>query len=311
MTEEKYIEKIFKQRIEEVNRLVNLTNKSSVLVIQQFPTEKDTEVLIPNVRESISNVMAFIELGTVDILKLVLNLSVGIFDNIIFDSDVKCEKSTALISFVKRNVTSSKLFFYSDNNTWADSAIKFLQQVSNGVYDKTIFLAGNGILYKSIKTRLKDCGVNFVTIDEVESVDVIIGASIKEISIDENSTKLISKKTKIYDFGIGNFSADFLKKAIELNADIYRIDNRAGISSTILNLLETDYLIRNMMGKAEFNGVGVVAGGIMGKDSDIVIDDINQPKYVIGVADGKGFLKNNFSQEEEKNLNFINRLINP
>jgi hypothetical protein len=66
-----------------------------------------------------------------------------------------------------------------------------------------------------------------------------------------------------------------------------------------------------MIGKAHFKEVEVVVGGIMGSERAIVIDDIHKPSYIIGVADGKGFLKNSYTKEDKKNVDFMNLLINP
>ena len=297
-----HIKTIFQNRLEEVKELVETTNKSSVLVIQQFPVETDTQVLIPNVRESISNIIGFIELGTVEVLSEIVQIADGEFDVVIFDGDIKCKASKELINYATSKVKSSRLFFYSDNNAWADSAI-------NGLHNKSIYLAGEGILYEATKSRLENYGVNLS--DDNGAIDIIIGASIKQVSVDERSNAIVSNNTKIYDLGIGNFSPAFLKNAFDKGAEIYRIDIRAGISSTILSLLETDYLISKMMGQARFKGIDVVAGGIMGKEGAIVIDDINNPNYVIGVADGKGFLKHQLTEKESQDMEFINRLIRP
>jgi hypothetical protein len=37
-------------------------------------------------------------------------------------------------------------------------------------------------------------------------------------------------------------------------------------------------------------GVSVVAGGLMGREGDVVIDSISNPTRVIGIADGTGRL---------------------
>jgi hypothetical protein len=304
------ISSLFAQRLAEIENLVRITNKTSVLVIQQFPIESDTNTLIPNVRESISNILAFVELGDVEVLKEILKAADGIIDSIVMDADVKCSHSEQLISYAENNVVNSKLFFYSDNNTWADSAIKFLQQVSKGLFNKKILVTGVGTLNDTIIRKLKDYKPQFIQ-QEGTSADIIIGTSVKEQSINEDALSLVTSSTKIYDVGIGNFTSSFLDKAQQKGAQIYRIDIRAGISSTVLNILETDYLISNVMGSAVIKDVDVVAGGEMGKNGAIIIDDISRPTYVIGVADGEGNIKIELSEKEKQNLSFIERLINP
>lgn len=310
MTDLDQIKILFNQRLQEVNKLVEETNKTSVLVIQQFPIDSDVNTLIPNVRESLSNILAFVELGNISVLKEVLELADGIIDNIVVDSDIKCEHSKKIVEFAKENIKSSKKFYYSDNNTWADSAINFLQQISEGVYNKNILLAGQGTLFNAVKRKLSDYQPNYVSLNHNSPVDLIIGASIKNQSIGIEQIPLVSADTKIYDVGIGNFSHDFLKASNKIGASVYRIDIRAGISSSVLNILETDYLISNVMGEAQIKDTHIVAGGAMGGDGAIIVDDINHPSHVIGVADGKGNIKNKLSKEDQNKIGFVKRLIN-
>ena len=59
----------FKERLEDITSLTDKTRKCSVLVVQQFPSETNELVKLPHVRECISHVMAFIELGSVNVLE--------------------------------------------------------------------------------------------------------------------------------------------------------------------------------------------------------------------------------------------------
>jgi hypothetical protein len=303
------IKSLFAKRLDETSQLVQLTNKTSVLVIQQFPIESDINTLLPKVRESIANILCFVELGDLNILKEIIEMSDGKVDSIVLDSDIKCSSSRDIIEYVSTKIQASKLFYYSDNNTWADSAIKFLLHINEGLLNKKIFLSGEGLLHDNVKRKLEDYCPKLLNENENENVDIIIGAMIKKESIDEDKLSLVSKQTKIYDVGIGNFSKKFINGAREKGASIYRIDIRAGISSVVMNILETDYLISNVMGEAKIKGVEMVAGGILGGEGAIVLDHINEPLYVIGVADGKGNFKNDLSRKDIDNIDFVERLI--
>jgi hypothetical protein len=304
------IRKIFSERLREVKELVKETNKSSVLVIQQFPLETDSITLIPNIRESISNIIAFVELGDKKVLKEIISLTDGEVDYIVLDVDIKNKNTKELIQFTEANIKISKLLFYSDFNTWADSAIVFLQQISHGINDKSILLAGQGVLANILRRKLNDFDIEFINTDQFNTeVDIIIGAAIKSESMGIDKLHFVSENTKIYDVGIGNFSSEFIEGARNKKASIYRIDIRAGVSSIILNLLETESLIEHVMGSTTIKGIEIVAGGMMGTSGAIIVDDINKPSYIIGVADGKGYIKNQLTEEDELNIEFINRLI--
>jgi hypothetical protein len=305
-------------RLSDVRDLVSRTNKSSVLVIQQFPLETDTATLIPAVRESVSNILAFIELGEVQVLEQVIQLADGAVDIVLFDDDLKCQNSEELINMAREGVRKSRLFFYSDYNTWADSAMQLIQQVVKGLKGKKVLLSGEGSLKELMLQKLLHAnalvntaaqGTGEVSMYAAnEFPDCIIGASIKTLSLADEKIAVVTGHTFIFDVGIGNFSRNFISEIMQKGAGVYRVDIRAGISSTVLGILETDYLIRNIMGRTVLNGVEIVAGGYMGQKGAIIVDDISRPSYIIGVADGQGNVMVP-GESDRSNIEFITRLI--
>ena len=327
----------FQDRLDETSFLVEKTNKSSVLIIQQFPHDKDTEILLPRVRESISNIIAFVELGSAETLEYVLARSDGVFDAIAMDADIKSNTSVSLVSLAKSGIKASKLFFYSDNTTWADSAIQFIQNIEKGLLGKNILIAGAGMLCNKLIQSL--CGFDAkifwykkmvdaqtsepesllqcdravqILSDELDCsvIDLIIGAAIKEESISPELIQSCRGAINVFDIGIGNLSPEAIAVLENRKCKIFRLDNRAGISSTILGLFETDYLINRMMGMVKIRGVEMVSGGVMGHKGAIIVDSIKDPSYIVGIADGKGRVRLvPQSDAEETALKFVQKLI--
>ena len=58
---------------------------------------------------------------------------------------------------------------------------------------------------------------------------------------------------------------------------LYRLDNRAGISSAIIRLLETDYMVGKLMGHLRLKDVDIVAGGLLAQTGAVIVDDIRNP----------------------------------
>ena len=77
----------------------------------------------------------------------------------------------------------------------------------------------------------------------------------------------------------------------------------------VLRLLETDHLVRHKMGLLEVKGVEIVAGGLLGGPGAIVVDSINNPEYIIGVADGCGNLKAKPTHEDDQHVQFVQEII--
>jgi len=327
----------FRDRLDEMALLVERTNKSSVLIVQQFPHDKDKDILLPRVRESISNIIAFVELGNAETLHYVLDQCDGVVDVIAIDADIKCAASAALVSIAKSQAKQSRLFFYSDTTTWAESAINFIQNIEDGLLDKNILVGGKGLLCNKLIRGMCDFGARVFwynpswgpeasesdaplqyrnAVDAIgddfdfAGMDIIIGAAIKEESIPQQIIANCKEELNAYDIGIGNFSLKAIAALENRNCKVYRLDNRAGISSTVLGLLETEYLIKEMMGSIIIKGVELVAAGVMGHRGAIIVDSIRDPSYIVGIANGKGRL-NLVPQtpDEENSIRFVEKLI--
>jgi hypothetical protein len=152
---------IFSERIAAVSELVGRTNKSSVLIIQQFCLDSEAITKFPKVRESISNILAFVELGEIEILREIISAADGVFDNIVFDADIKLCISDKLLQIARNDTKKSKLFFYSDTNTWADSAVQFILQTEKNIWDKNVMITGDGLLYDALMHRVQFFGWKF------------------------------------------------------------------------------------------------------------------------------------------------------
>ena len=302
------LQKMFAQRIDMVKLLVESTNKSSVLIIQQFPVTSETGAKFPKVRESISNILAFVELGDIDSLHEVIKMADGFFDNIVLDRDMKLPLSKTLLETAKKSIKKTSLFFYSDINTWADTAIQFILQKETHLDKERVMLMGEGPLYDILLSRLHLFGVNIVT-DALDPIDVLIGAALKSVSTPDTMLEQLNEKARLYDVGIGNFTATLVEAAIAKGHLVFRIDMRAGMASVVIHILETDYLIRHMMGQARIKEVELVAGGVMGRKNAVVIDDIHAPLNILGVADGMGNFKTVLNEADSVRVNFVKRLI--
>ena len=77
--------KLLQERIAEAKNLMETTNKAGVLVILQAPVPGEHLVLFPQVRESISNILLFIEIGNPDVIPELSEHICGIFDALVID----------------------------------------------------------------------------------------------------------------------------------------------------------------------------------------------------------------------------------
>ena len=142
-----------------------------------------------------------------------------------------------------------------------------------------------------------------------DGIEVLLGVELKQVSF-QGKGSMIAPGARVYDIGIGNFTANQINEFKIRNCPVYRIDNRAGISSMVLQVLEANFLTQKIMGSAQLKGISLVAGGVMGDNGAIIVDAINDPSHVIGIADGVGFVKAvPENATEENNLRFVEDLI--
>jgi 4-hydroxy-2-oxovalerate aldolase len=92
----------------------------------------------------------------------------------------------------------------------------------------------------------------------------------------------------IFDAGIGTLHADAITNAASRALPVIRPDMRAAMAAELAAAAGTHRVASELMGRAELDGVAIVAGGLVGRAGDVVVDSITNPTRVIGVADGAG-----------------------
>src|SRR5262249_30757680 len=244
----------------------------------------------PPVRESIANLMAFVELGTVSDLESVLD-EAGSFNWIAVDCDYKLPESASIVRLAQSRVPVERLLFYSDNQAWFDSALDMVQRLERGLSGKAVVVCGAGPLVDSLLLALPQIGASVVVPDAGRSpieAAIVLGAAQKRRSIDAELIDRLPDKAAVYDLGIGNLTLEAAERARARGFALYRVDNRAGSSSAIVRLLETDNMISKLMGRVRLRNIDVVAGGLLAPAGAVIVDDIRRPTMIFGIADGTG-----------------------
>src|SRR5580765_1963066 len=195
-----------RDRFDAVAALAARTNKATVLVVQQFPVVDDRRVCFPPVRESIANLMAFVELGAADDLAAVLDGAAS-FNWIAVDCDYKLPASASIVETARARVPAGRLLFYSDNQVWFDSALDLVQRIEHGLSGKAVVLCGAGPLADALAFTLPRIGASVIVPDAGSApVDaaILLGASQKCESIDASLIQRLPDNASVFDLGIGN-----------------------------------------------------------------------------------------------------------
>ncbi|MED1203454.1 NAD(P)-binding domain-containing protein [Heyndrickxia acidicola] len=144
--------------------------------------------------------------------------------------------------------------------------------------------------------------------EQQEPFDIIISFLSAENIVGPEYLLLIKEDTLVIDGGVNNFQASFIKEALKQGASCYRLDVRIAFLYNLLFLSnEVDSFFICIMGRKTLDGVDFVSGGIIGNAGDIIVDRINNPTQIIGIADGYGGVKSkaDYTKEDERRINDI------
>jgi fructose-specific phosphotransferase system component IIB len=134
-----------------------------------------------------------------------------------------------------------------------------------------------------------------------KNYDIIIGSSDQPNIIDYNQVKGVGKKTLLIDIGKGNFSQEATRYLIQNKINIFRLDVTSSYFSYLDNLIYTEIIYDKKNYIFKKNTINFVSQGVVGQKNDIIVDDVNNPKLIYGICDGKGnfIQKNNFQRSQE------------
>lgn len=124
-------------------------------------------------------------------------------------------------------------------------------------------------------------------IDATRNADIIIGATPGIPIISREMIDCMAGDIVI-DLGIGTILPEAITFANTKNINIFRLDMRPGFAGIITTLFETNNHLNSVFGKVQMDDFNIISGGFIGKKGDVVIDQINFPNYIVGIADGVG-----------------------
>ena len=323
----------------ELSSLIKKTNKHAVLIIQQRPNEQDVDPIVPMVRESLSNIIAFVCIAQSDIIEYVVREAKGIVDTIILDNVIKRSNSDSIIKalYVHAAQYEIPVLTYNDFDSWATSAVNLIKANDcSSLTGKDVLVVGKNYLATRMILQLIDCNANIYLLEsDYETMDVPY-INTTNLSIHSPNVKYVDTKCNfdillgcclhsqcdkldmlcvfdfdaIYDVGVSNFDQQFIAthKAKGCNT-MFRSDDRAGIASVVLNLMETNYLLQHCVGRKSLPGINMVAGGLIGYYGDVVVDSMENPRQVLGVANGDGTFKQDLTEKDKNNIEKVKTIL--
>lgn len=317
-----HITQIVQEVVQEMRTIAAKTGKSTVFTIAKSPKPDASPPAFPFVRSNQSCIIGNAEVSTVDEALQIAKAVDGLVDVVLVDADRGAGEFSDMCEKVKDVIAKSRFLTYKDVDALIKAADGFLAQIVPDINECQIGICGASELGWKLAMKLAQRGSKVVIFDETTCAadvvtglncllgkvslhpvigtvspievatgsNVLIGATPREPIITVQMIDSVRPSTVVLDMGIGSLFPEAIEKGIQKGLSLYRLDMRAGLSAEIVNVLETVHLTDNVVGRGEIAGVPVVAGGIIGKRGDVVLDAITSPTRIIGVADGRGNL---------------------
>lgn len=113
----------------------------------------------------------------------------------------------------------------------------------------------------------------------------------------------IDEQTFIVDGGISNFSSQFIEQILTRNITLARVDVRFALTYQFMSTMrDTVNFHENIFGKKYHKNICLVAGGYLGEEGAVIVDQIQAPSQVIGIANGRGGVKQAVDLTEKDQL---------
>jgi 4-hydroxy-2-oxovalerate aldolase len=320
----------------ELHSLSKKSGKYSVFTIAGSPNPHKKRSTFPFIRQNALCIIGNAEVtSTEEAVEIAAGVD-GLVDVILVDAEERGGKHVGMTENVRKTVKKAKVLTYKDGDSAVNAAEAFICQLVPDLTSKKVTilgdtasgcklalkLAGQGArvsIWGKNKRRLNiviealniilahDIGDEIYAdtdpIEAVQGADILIGMIPYSPIISSNLVEVMSPRGMILDVGIRTICPDAIKLGIDRGIQMYRLDMRAGLSGEITTVLETLELTGKVIGSEDYNEFKLVAGGIIGRRGDIIVDSIYQPARIIGVADGQGgLLKENEKKKYQKKL---------
>lgn len=325
-------------KIEDLKKLAKKKRKKSVFLISTTKKEFKGEFYYTPQRESVKSIFCGVVVNSNGIAKKISKILDGKIDYIFVDIEKKIhnrkDKLVNIERVVKQKIQKTITKNFKPNDITVDAVVNFIQDFfrknARGVGGKKILVAGAGNIGSKISLKLLESGSNIYLLrrnwNKLKSIvkalniikpqstksscypikkksldfsnyDVVVGCSNNTI----NFQTILNKKNLplILDVGKNVFGKKNREELSNLNHKIYRVDIENTLGSFIDSNIETEKFFNTKLYK-NFKGINLIKNGVLGKEGDILVDDVEKPKKIIGIIQDDGTILTRNSKRMEK-----------
>lgn len=219
------------------------------------------------------------------------------------------------IGKVKSTFVNTLLLTYNDADIWVDSIKEQIIRVyDENIYQKNMAILGDDYKARLLGDYLGSLGAKVQMLSDEQgdynfngTDTIVLWSKIKNLSkIEINS---FNKNALIIDAKIGSLNEGLISELLENNIKITRVNIWASLCGVLSSLHESYKMQKLVFGRKSIEGVFVVSGGFIGKDGDVIVDNIHDISKVVGIADGNCGVRYDFEDNDIKNIDYVKSII--
>lgn len=336
-----YMEKL-RKIIRETKEIADKKEKVAMFSIASTANVNNKEIEFPAIRETENTVCGNILVRSKKHLHEIIKEVDGLVEIILIDAETKIKSVRNLEGEANKLVEKSELLTFRPNDLTVNSADVLINQIKGTLKDKKIAIIGAGnigsklalklvernaavYLTRRDKKKLKRIvqGLNTIKSEYVENkihgaksnfeasvdADVIIGTTPGTAAITEKMVKNMKANGLILDIGNGTIFPGAVEDAKKRGIKILCLLMKPGYNGEIKTILNTKDVIKKQKNR-DLGEFSIISGGVFGKKGDVIVDDVDNPRQILSIADGKGnIIPYNEQIKFQKNIDKVKKIM--
>jgi 4-hydroxy-2-oxovalerate aldolase len=263
---------------------LRMARPAAVVIAGPWRENAHNEIRLQQIRLLSNAVLGAIEVpNEVDLERVIMEID-GTVDILFLDKTARMSNWNEMIRKLESREWQSLMLPYGDEISGLIGACHVVAIEAGKRVVKEVAVLGSDTRAQMFKSLFPYWGLRIVDHKQA-SILVIAG------KVDKNEPLFHAGLTLIYDLMSGVINAEIAQDLIEKGAEIIRLDGRVALTGEVIGLLDSQKLTDQVMGRGDINAIPVVAGGVWGREGDVVVNSIKNPTQVIGIADGNGSVK--------------------
>jgi len=325
------------------------SGKFSALNIVTGERPLEDFVVSGNIHSTQSHVVGSVEFTSQEQLQNILNAVEGSADVVLLDLDRKPFAPVDAAATARATLHKTALLTYLDSRVWVEAVEdQVVRLLDESLSDSQIVIAGDHPRSRSLALRFAERGARVtVLVDPGQDATTPSLDGMHRLSLGGESLALeilshdddcarrsisaanvvvvwpaqaawfgadlatrIPSDSYLVDAGVGTILPEGLAEAQRRHCRILRVNIWPALTGCLSSAHESLMQNKHAFGWELMDGVTVVAGGAMGKSGDVIVDSVHYPTRVIGICDGRGGVRFQFSPEDQERVRHVRAEIN-